>query len=137
MHLGKHDRIVDDKGRVALPATYRAEFAASAYIAKAPGENCVTVFLPRDFEDALVRLENLLREGQSSQNEYRQFTSSAVEVQFDAQGRFRIPKELRDATDIKDKVVVAGVGSRIEIWNPQMWAGVEADPTPLKGERWL
>jgi len=137
MHLGKHDRIVDNKGRVALPAAFRAEFADTAYIAKAPGDSCVTVYLPTDFEAALERLENLLRLGEATQNEFRQFTASADEVQFDAQGRFRIPKDLRDSTAIENKVVVAGVGSRIEIWNPQLWQEVEADATPLKGERWL
>lgn len=137
MHLGKHDRNIDDKGRLALPAAFRSSFKDTAYVAKAPGDSCITVFLPKDFESALARLETLLREGQASQNEYRQFTASAEEVVFDSQGRIRIPLELRNSTYIEGTVVVAGVGSRIEIWNHQAWQAVESDATSLKGERWL
>ena len=136
-HLGKHSRVVDSKGRVALPASFRESFDELAYLAKAPGDSCVAVYLPQDFERAIERLEALLREGEASQNEYRQFTASVVEVAFDAQGRFMLPKELRAAAELEGKVVVVGVGSRIEIWNQTQWAAVEADPTPLQGERWL
>ena len=137
MHLGKHHRSVDDKGRIAMPAAFREAFADTGYIAKAPGHQCITAYLPDDFAATIQRLENLLREGQATQNEYRQFTSSAEEISFDAQGRFRMPKELRDAAQIGESVVIAGVGTRIEIWNPDLWAGVEADTDSLRGERWL
>lgn len=137
MHLGKHHRSVDDKGRIAMPATFRDAFDDTGYIAKAPGHHCLTAYLPSDFTATIERLESLLREGQATQNEYRQFTSSAVEISFDAQGRFRLPKELRDAARIEDSAIVAGVGTRIEIWNPDLWAGVEDDTDSLRGERWL
>lgn len=137
MHLGKHYRSVDDKGRIAMPATFREAFADTGYLAKAPGHHCLTAYLPDDFLATIQRLEALLREGEATQNEYRQFTSSAEEISFDAQGRFRVSKELRDAARIDKSAIVAGVGTRIEIWNPDLWGGVEADTDSLRGERWL
>lgn len=137
MHLGKFLRAVDDKGRLALPSAMRKDFGGSAFIAKSPGNDCVTLFLPEDFKDSLARLENLVRQGEATQNELRQFASSASEVQFDAQGRFRLPVDIRLAARIDQHAMVVGVGSRIEIWETKLWEKIENDTNSLKGERWL
>ena len=40
----------------------------------------------------------------------------------DKQGRIGISPILRASAGIERDVVVAGVGDRVEIWNPQRWA---------------
>ena len=39
----------------------------------------------------------------------------------DKQGRILIPAVLRSFAHLEREVVLAGVGSRIEIWNRQLW----------------
>jgi MraZ protein len=52
----------------------------------------------------------------------RFFLSSAVETEVDGVGRFLIPDHLRDFADLKNKIVFAGVGSRVEVWNERRWS---------------
>jgi MraZ protein len=44
-----------------------------------------------------------------------------VEVQPDRQGRFIIPKYLKDFANIKRETMIIGVANRIEIWDREIW----------------
>ena len=44
MFVGAHDRQLDDKGRVALPATYRAHLGERCYLVKGT-DKCVEVIV--------------------------------------------------------------------------------------------
>jgi MraZ protein len=40
-------------------------------------------------------------------------------------GLVKIPEELRTYAELEEEVVVVGVGSRLEIWNPRRWSQEE------------
>lgn len=46
---------------------------------------------------------------------------SAFEFATDKQGRFVIPKVLREYAGLKDEVVFVGLGERIEVWDKETW----------------
>ena len=45
----------------------------------------------------------------------------AVEVSVDSIGRILIPDFLKEFAKLKNKVVLIGVHSRVEIWNQKTW----------------
>ena len=47
--------------------------------------------------------------------------AGAVETDVDSMGRILIPDFLKDFAFLKNKVVVAGIYSRIEIWDEKRW----------------
>ena len=55
----------------------------------------------------------------------RKFTrfmlGGAVEADVDSAGRILLPDFLKDFARLKSKVVIAGVHSRVEIWNEKTW----------------
>ncbi len=51
----------------------------------------------------------------------RLMTHQAAELEFDAQGRIRIPQYLREFAGLKKEVVVAGSLNRVEIWDRQIY----------------
>ncbi|HEV7685446.1 MAG TPA: cell division/cell wall cluster transcriptional repressor MraZ, partial [Acidimicrobiia bacterium] len=59
----------------------------------------------------------------------RSFFAGAAEVAPDRQGRVPVPVHLREFADlsIEREVVVAGVLSRIEIWDAERWAQREQE----------
>jgi MraZ protein len=63
------------------------------------------------------RLETMSQTQPEVQSFRRLFISGAVEAPIDAQGRVLIPIHLRDHAGLVKDVIVAGVGSRIEIWD--------------------
>jgi MraZ protein len=52
----------------------------------------------------------------------RFLTSHAVDAAADAQGRVAIPQALRQWAGLDRDAVIAGAGTRIEIWSQTRWA---------------
>ena len=50
---------------------------------------------------------------------------SAFEIDLDSQGRFIIPKYLRDYAQIQTAAVFIGVGNRVELWSESRWTEYE------------
>ncbi len=120
MFLGEFQHSLDTKGRVILPARYREQLAEGAYVTKGRG-GCLSVFTPEDFEDVASQVRDQSKRGAKELNAARVFFSGALEVKPDKQGRVALPQNLREYAGLTREVVVAGVFSRIEIWDRDRW----------------
>ncbi|MCE2779225.1 MAG: division/cell wall cluster transcriptional repressor MraZ [Algoriphagus sp.] len=49
------------------------------------------------------------------------FFNSIVEVELDSAGRLLIPKLYQTYASLEKDVVVVGMGTRIELWNPEQY----------------
>jgi MraZ protein len=62
----------------------------------------------------------------------RSFFISSVEVELDSTGRLLLPKLYQTYAGLEKDLVVVGMGSRIEIWNPEKYLqNIIADPADL------
>ena len=120
MFLGEFQHSLDTKGRVILPARYRDQLAEGAYVTKGRG-GCLSVFTPEEFEDVASQVREQSKRGPKELNAARVFFSGALEVKPDKQGRVALPQNLREYAGLGRDVVVAGVFSRIEIWDRDRW----------------
>ena len=120
MFLGEFQHSLDIKGRVILPARYRDQLAEGAYVTKGRG-GCLSVFRAEDFEVVASEVREQSKQGATQLNAARAFFSGAQEVRPDKQGRVALPQNLRDYAGLTREVVVAGVFSRIEIWDRDRW----------------
>ena len=130
MFVGAHERQLDDKGRVALPATYRAHLGEHCYLVKGT-DKCVEVIPSEAFEHFGRELIAKVDRGELSLNRQRAMASSAVLVTLDRQGRVNIDEKLRTYADIslESQVVVAGNLTKLEIWSPDRYARIDAEGT--------
>jgi len=130
MFVGAHERQLDDKGRVALPATYRAHLGEHCYLVKGT-DKCVEVIPSEMFEQFGRELIAKVDRGELSLNRQRAMASSAVLVTLDRQGRVNIDEKLRTYADItlESQVVVAGNLTKLEIWSPDRYARIDAEGT--------
>ncbi|MFN3649749.1 MAG: division/cell wall cluster transcriptional repressor MraZ [Armatimonadota bacterium] len=112
---GTHFYNLDRKGRVVIPAPFRAELGEPIILARAP--NRTVVAMPRDrWETAAAK-----RDGELFRNF---FLSGAVEVRPDAfTGRVQIPHALRQhmALRFPQEVTVAGVGAAAVLCERGRW----------------
>ncbi|HEY8740763.1 MAG TPA: division/cell wall cluster transcriptional repressor MraZ [Candidatus Dormibacteraeota bacterium] len=137
MFLGKHERNLDDKGRLAIPARFREHLPGGSVITVAP-DSCVRVYPPDEWD--VLAAQNRVGAGSSTQdrNLARVLFANAAELEFDAQGRTRIPANLREQAGIADSVVVVGVNNVVEIWSEERWKALEentsSDITTLSNE---
>ncbi len=125
MFVGSHQHTIDGNGRLILPAHFRARLADGAFVT--PIDNCLAVLPPGEFEQMARNLEAETGEGLVGVNALRAFASRADYVVPDAQGRMRILPHLREAAGLGRNVVVTGAIYRVEVWDPDRWAAIQAD----------
>ncbi len=119
MFLGEYEHTIDAKGRIAVPAKFRAQMDKGAVISKGMG-TCLSVYTIDRWEEK----SDELVAGKSS-DELRDFERriypSASEIELDAQGRMIIPAKLRAYANLGNEVTVAGVRDHFEIWDRATW----------------
>lgn len=120
MFIGQYEHSVDEKGRLAIPAKFRRVFKDGAVITKGL-DGCLFVFT-REKWSKMAESIGQLPETRSSARVYsRLILASAVDGEFDNQGRILLPNYLRDYAKIKKKGIVAGIYDRVEIWSEENW----------------
>ena len=120
MLIGEYTHTVDEKNRLSLPAKFRAEMGKKVIIT--PGlDQCLFVFTVKEWDKIRTKLSSssLLQADNRSFNRF--MFAGAVEAEVDSIGRILVPDFLRDRANLKNKVVVIGVSSRLEIWNEKTW----------------
>jgi MraZ protein len=119
MFLGEYEHAIDAKGRMAVPAKFRAQMDRGAVVSKGMG-TCLSVYTVEHWEQR----SNELVAGMSSddlRDFERRIYPSASEIELDAQGRMVIPAKLRAYANLKNEVTVAGVRDHYEIWDRATW----------------
>ncbi len=88
-----------------------------------PGlDHCLFVFTPKEWEKISLKLSEASL-GQSDNRSFSRFMfGGAVEADIDSIGRILVPDFLQNWANLKGKVAVVGVQSRVEIWNEKAWA---------------
>lgn len=127
---------LDQKGRVSVPATFRAELQKQTTGDKSDA-NCIIVF--RSFREPMLeacgidRMHEMveqLEEMEQFSDEYDELSTifaEATRVPFDAEGRVVLPKDLVEFAQITDVAAFVGRGSMFQIWQPAAYqAHVEA-----------
>ena len=127
LFVGAFERQLDDKGRLALPASFRVRLGDHCYLAKGL-DRSVTVVPSATFEAEAASMAARVQAGELSRNELRALAASAVLVGLDKQGRVNLDDALRSYADLATPgpVIVAGSFDRIEIWSVPRYERVKA-----------
>lgn len=123
--IGEFSFTVDSRGRTNFPAHFRHALTKQSrnLLVIARGmDACVSVF-PRDVWEQLERDFNETTYNTPAQQRLalRQFYYGARESGFDAQGRITIPERLLQMAKIEKEVLIVGVRTHVEIWNPDLY----------------
>ncbi len=119
MFVGQYNHSMDAKGRVALPAKFRAELK-KAVVTKGL-DNCLFVYPKKEWDKMAEKLAVLPVAKANTRAFSRLMLAGAMEIEFDKQGRVILPEYLRSFAGLKKDVVVAGLYTRLEIWDQEAW----------------
>ena len=120
MFTGEYRHTVDDKGRLAVPARFRAQLAGGAVVSRWI-DACLAIF-PRSEWDALAAKAAALPIADPAARTFSRFIfAGAFEVDLDRQGRMVIPSSLRNWAALNGEAVVVGSRDHAEIWSPARW----------------
>ncbi len=120
MLIGEYTHNLDPKKRLSVPAKFRKELGTGAVLTRGL-DGCLWLF-PSSQWSALADKISALPMAQSDSRSFaRLLLSGAVEVEFDALGRILIPEYLKAYAGLTREVVIAGVHSRLEVWDKAAW----------------
>ena len=118
--VGRYEHSLDTKGRVILPAKFRADFERGAYLTE-NREGCLALWTPGEFQRQMQAMQDQASAGRTERNRARMWAASSHEVEIDRQGRMAIPAHLREFASLDGDVLVCGAIDRVELWNPAVW----------------
>jgi MraZ protein len=119
--IGTDEATIDEKGRILIGKKKRERLGES--FAMALGNvGCLVAYPEREWQRMLVEMLNYDSINQGREQYTRLILGLADdELKFDAQGRVVVPQKLRELAKLKDRVMLVGCGSRLEIWAKQEW----------------
>jgi len=118
--FGRYEHSLDEKGRVILPAKFRASFEHGGYLTQYQ-DGCLALWTQDEFEQQMEVVQDRAAASRSDRNLARLWASTSHEVEIDKQGRMAIPSRLREYAGLSGDVLVQGVIDRVEIWDPARW----------------
>ena len=126
MLVGQYHTKLTSKGRVAVPAKFRQQLGQQIIVCRWY-EKSLSVFSPESWRKIvdLAVGESLLTA--PTRETERFLLGGAYELELDSQGRFVIPKPLRDYAQIDNDLVFVGLRDRVEMWDLSMWKKKEEE----------
>jgi MraZ protein len=118
--VGRYEHSLDSKGRVILPAKFRAPFERGGYLTE-NREGCLALWTPAEFERQMAAMQARAASGRTDRNRARLWAANSHEVEIDRQGRMAIPSHLRAFAGLDADVLVHGAIDRVELWSPPVW----------------
>jgi MraZ protein len=123
---GEYRHAVDEKGRLAVPARFRAQLAGGAFVSRWI-DGCLAVFPKSDWDALTTRVAGLPIGDAGSRAFQRFLFGGAIEAELDRQGRVLLPGYLRDWAGLAGDAVIVGSRDHAEIWAPARWDGVRQE----------
>jgi MraZ protein len=120
MFWGEYSHQLDEKGRLIIPARYRPHLTPQAILTRGLDRNLV--IYPQDtWRDLSEHLNQMPITHPTARALRRLLFSGAVELTLDRQGRVSIPGYLRDYASLHHEVLIAGMETFLELWEPGHW----------------
>ncbi|HEY9583196.1 MAG TPA: division/cell wall cluster transcriptional repressor MraZ [Candidatus Paceibacterota bacterium] len=120
MLIGEYKHILDSKKRVAIPSKFRKELGKKIVITHGL-DNCLWIYPIKQWNVVAEKLASLSM-GQADTRSFNRFMlAGAVEAEVDSIGRILIPDFLKDFAGLDTSVIMAGVHTRVEIWDEKLW----------------
>jgi MraZ protein len=125
MFSGRYEYLIDDKGRLSIPAKFR-DTLSSHYNQILTVTNhldgCLVAYPVKEWEalqESIEKSDAALKK--EAKDVLRFFYSGAMECPIDRLGRILVPQSLRNFGGIKKNVVIIGMNKKIEIWAEEAW----------------
>lgn len=137
MFLGEFVHTIDQKGRLIIPARFRAELAKGLVITRGI-DRCLAIYPMEEWQRLAEQVSALPMTDRRARAFRRLVFANASDALPDKQGRVLVPPRLREYAGLDDEVVITGLNTYIEMWNPDAWSGererVEGDSVNI--EEW-
>ena len=130
LFLSTYENRLDTKGRVSVPATFRASVAddkfAGVVLYRSFTHNCIEGLTMARMEQMAAATDKMGVFDSELDNLTAMLFADARQLAFDVTGRIVIPAELLAHAGITDTAVFVGRGNSFQIWNPDAFRTAQA-----------
>ncbi|MCB9452652.1 MAG: division/cell wall cluster transcriptional repressor MraZ [Anaerolineaceae bacterium] len=128
MFWGEYSHQLDEKGRLIIPARFRPHLTSGAVLTRGLDRNLV-VYPQTAWTSLCESLNQMPITHPTGRALRRLLFSGAMELTLDRQGRISIPAYLRDYAALDSEVLIAGMETFLELWEPTSWRATLNDVT--------
>jgi MraZ protein len=122
---------VDRKGRVSVPATFRAALAPQAFQGIVAYRSFTMACVEGCGMDFMERLSDSTQDFAAFSAEQEDLSAlifaDARQLAWDAEGRIVLPEDLIAHTGLSEAAAFVGKGQTFQLWEPEAYRAVEAD----------
>ena len=123
--LGTYSISLDDKGRINVPAKFRAilEKEYGPHLVVCVMEDFLVMFPQQEWANNEQKLSHLEAFEKKDRDRLREFYARAAECEIKS-GKILIPQHQREAAGLEKEAVLVGMSKTFEIWAPDRWETV-------------
>lgn len=127
LFLSTHVNKIDKKGRVSVPASFRAELSDESFkgvvLFRSNTHECLEGFAWSYMQEIGRRLDNFDLFSSEQDDLATSIFGTAVQLSMDGDGRIILPSDLIDFSGLGEKASFVGMGAKFQIWNPESFEG--------------
>lgn len=124
MFQGRFEHNLDDKGRMAVPSSFRKKLGGEdqeATVVVTISDQCLAAYPLAEWDVKLSQIAKLNQLDPRVMAFKRIFVGCAQECPVDKAGRILVPADLRRDAGIDRAAVVVGQIDKFEIWSQERW----------------
>lgn len=120
MLIGTYTHDLDPKKRLTLPSKWRNDLGKKVVVTNGL-DNSLFIFSIKEWDRVAEKL-SISGFGNKDTRDFNRFMlGNAFETDVDKSGRIVIPDSLKSFAKLSDKIVLAGMHARVEVWNEDAW----------------
>lgn len=116
MFIGTYYHSLDEKNRVSVPKSFRAELTPGSVITYGL-DSCLFIFTAESWSKLIEKLQSLPLTSKPARDFLRLLTYHATPLDTDKLGRTHLPENLLKLGGFTKDVVFAGALTRVELWD--------------------
>ncbi len=124
LFLSTHQNKIDKKGRVSVPATFRAALATQPFqgivLFRSTKHPCLEGFDYDTMADLARRLDQFDLFSDDQDDLAAAIFGDSVQLPFDGDGRIGLPDILASHAELTDEAAFVGMGQKFQIWSPRL-----------------
>lgn len=123
---------MDPKGRMAIPTRVRDALLASCdgrlVVTAHMEERCLLVYPEPEWQEILPQVQALPGLNRAARRVQRLFIGYACPLELDGNGRILVPPTLRSYANLDKKLMLVGLGNKLELWSEDSWSALLDEP---------
>lgn len=126
--VSNYTHAVDAQRRIAIPSEWRKKDGETSFYLL-PAKEHIVQLIPKEvfYEQIIRKAQKMSLADARLQRDLALYASRAQNCICDKQGRIQISQQLMDHGGFRDKIVLVGALSLIQLWTPERWEAANQD----------